>query len=257
MRLDKTFVRILFIFSIASVVLAAPALVRQRRFVTDRSDESTPLLASDFDSDGAESSATSGPVTQASPPSSAGAMHQDSAPVSVAPQLNDPQPVSGASELHHVTPSTLGDPPSQDDAPSTSAAAQLKNDPLPESGSQPLYGDMHPSWHGWSPVTEIEEVAEPDVHDVHDVQDVHKDQYYDDDYHYFDLNDDEIKLNFANDNLNDNDEVKPKTLCGLGYGCWDWTDFFKDATWDAGHTRWRRTRSFQRSPERDHGHRFS
>jgi hypothetical protein len=39
MRRDKTVARVLLIFSIASVVLAAPALVRQRRLVTDRADD--------------------------------------------------------------------------------------------------------------------------------------------------------------------------------------------------------------------------
>ena len=263
MRRDKTFARILFIFSIANVVLAAPA-VRQRRFITDRySDESTPLLDNLIDSYSTSQSS----VTQASPPSSAGSLHQDSAPVSVDPQLNDPQPVSGTSELHDDTPSSLGNPPSQDDAPQTSVAAQLKNDPLPGTGSQALHDDIHPSWHDhdWQHVTtEIEEVAEPDVHDVHNVQDVHPVQGYYEDYHYFDLDDDEIKLNFANDD----NEVKPKTFCGLRLDCFDW-EAFKDSlfddegekapemTWDASHVRWRRTRPFQRSPERDHGHRFS
>jgi hypothetical protein len=36
---DKTVVRILLIFSIANIVLTAPALVRQRRLVTDRADD--------------------------------------------------------------------------------------------------------------------------------------------------------------------------------------------------------------------------
>ena len=39
MRQDKTVARILLIFSIANVVLAAPASVRQRRLVTDGSDD--------------------------------------------------------------------------------------------------------------------------------------------------------------------------------------------------------------------------
>ena len=39
MRRDKTVARVLLIFSIASVVLAAPALLRQRRLVTDRADD--------------------------------------------------------------------------------------------------------------------------------------------------------------------------------------------------------------------------
>ena len=39
MRRNKIIARILFIFSIANVVLAAPALLRQRRLVTDRADD--------------------------------------------------------------------------------------------------------------------------------------------------------------------------------------------------------------------------
>jgi hypothetical protein len=41
MRQDKTVARILLIFSIANIVLAAPTLVRQRRLVTDRTDKRT------------------------------------------------------------------------------------------------------------------------------------------------------------------------------------------------------------------------
>ena len=278
MRRDKTFTRILLIFSIANVVLAAPAVVRQRHFVTDRSedeptDESTLLPDKLVDSYSAsQSSAPSGSVTQASPPSSAESLHQDSAPVSVAPQLNDPQPVSGTSELH-VPPFTSGNPPSQDDVLPASEAAQLHSDPLSGSRSQPLYEDMAPSWYDWRPNTEIEEVVEPDVHVVHkgqgiydnseieevaepDVHDVHKDPDYYDNPHYFNLDDDEIKrLNFAN-NVN---EVKPKTkptsfwksLCGLlRFDCWDGTagTGFEDLTSDARQAtlmHWRRIRSFR------------
>jgi hypothetical protein len=39
MRQDKTFARILLIFSIANVILAAPALLRQRSLVTNRADD--------------------------------------------------------------------------------------------------------------------------------------------------------------------------------------------------------------------------
>ena len=39
MRQDRTVARILLIFSIANIVLAAPTLVRQRRLVTDRTDD--------------------------------------------------------------------------------------------------------------------------------------------------------------------------------------------------------------------------
>jgi hypothetical protein len=260
MRRDKTFTRILLIFSIANVVLAAPAVMRQRRLVTDRSgdestDKSTPLLNDLIDSYSAsQSSAASGSVAQASPPSSAESWHQDSAMASVAPQSNDPQPWSETSESHYAAPAyvppfTSGnrDPPSQHDPPpetemqplfgnqpQASEAAQLHDDKLPASGAQPIFEDSHPSWHDFRPGTEIEEVAEPDVHDV---PDVHKDQG--DDYHYFDF-DDYIKSNSDNDN----DEVKPKGLCGLRVHCWDW-DFSEVFSEFKDFTHWRRTRSFE------------
>ena len=237
MRQGKTVARILLIFSIANVVLAAPVLVQQRRLVTDRSDdkstdESTPLL--EPNSDASESSVGSGRPSNAPPPSPA--VMQDLAPLSVAPQLNDPAAVSGTSESHYVPPSTSGNAPSQDDLPPPSDAAQIHQDPLPlpGPGTGPFFEDAHPSWHDFRPGTEIEEVAEPDVHDV---PDVHKDQG--DDYHYFDF-DDYIKSNSDNDN----DEVKPKGLCGLRVHCWDW-DFSEVFSEFKDFTHWRRTRSFE------------
>ena len=168
MRWDKTFARILLLFSISNVVLAAPAVVRQGRFVTGRAgDDSTPLLAPNFDP--SESSATSGSVTQGPPPEAAGSLHQDVAPaLSVgSPAVDDPAPVSGTSESHYhdaSPPTTLGNPQSQDDAPPASEAAQLHKDPISWSGTQPLPDWMHPSlydWSDWRPNTEIEEIAEP------------------------------------------------------------------------------------------------
>jgi len=217
MRLDKTFARILLIFSTANVVLAAPAVVRQRSFVTDRSDDestdkSTPLLAKAIDSyHASQSSATSGsvPVAQGPAPSLDGSVHQDSVPVSVAPQLNDPAPGSGTLEFHfvpppYVPPPTLGNPPSQHDLPLGSEATQLHKGPLPGSGSQPIPDDMHPSWYDWRPNTEIEEVVNPVQKDPFDMK-----QFL------------------------DNFEVNPN--CGLGSVCSDWSDL----TWDTSHVRWR------------------
>ena len=252
MHQGKTVARILLIFSIANFVLAAPAIVRQRRFITDRSDEptdeSTPLLAPI--SDASDSSAESGLSSQARPQSPA--VMQDLGPVSVASQLNDPASVSGASESHSVPPSMLGNPPSQDGLPPASEAAPIHKGPSSGTGAQPFFEDAHPSWHDFRPGTEIEEVAEPDVHDIHDVH-----NYQDDDYYDYDFGDD-IKPNVDYDDY----EVKPKGLCGLRVHCWDW-DFsevfseFKDLKWDTGFTRWLRIRSSELSPERDHGHRFS
>jgi hypothetical protein len=123
MRQDKTFARILLIFSIANVVLAAPAVVRQRRFVTDRTDVRVDgrvdAIARQGDRQLLRVPVVSyvGFCAQGPPPSMAGSLHQDSAPVSVAPQLNDPAPVSGTSELHNVPPFMSGNLPSQHDPP--------------------------------------------------------------------------------------------------------------------------------------------
>ena len=211
MRRDKTFARIFLIFSIASVVLAAPAVVRQRRFVTDRAgeestDELTLLLAPN--SDPSESSGSSGSVTQGPPPAAAGSRHQDLAPASVVSQLNDPASVSGTSESHYVPPPTLGNPPSQDDVSSASELAQLHEVPLSGSGTQPLPDYTHPSWYGWRPVTEIEEVAEPDVPDVQ-VDDFH-------DHIYEDFND-HYEAYLYRTALKEKEKLKE--YCFL---CWDW-----------------------------------
>ena len=147
MRLDKTFVRILLIFSIANLVLVAPALVRQTRFVTDRSDneptdESTPLLEP-----ASESSTGSGWASQAPTPPLTGSLDQDSL------------------ELHDVPPPTL-------------EATQLHNDPLAGTAAQPIFEGSHPSWQDFRPGTEIEEVVEPDVNDIPDLHTYDDDDYY-------------------------------------------------------------------------------
>jgi hypothetical protein len=128
----------------------------------------------------------------------------------------------------------------------------LRGNPPPASGAQPLPDDSRPSWFDWSPVTEIEPAEEDDVHDVPDVQKEQDDHYYD-----IDL----MKQNFDYEN-EFNDEVKPKKLCGLSSPCLDSVShLFSDlpSFWDA--SGWQHLppvpRSFEWSPERDHGHRFS
>jgi hypothetical protein len=254
MRQDKTFTRILLIFSIASVVLAGPAVVRQRRLVTDRSgsdassddgstDGSRPLLDKVIDSySTSQSPATLGSVAQAPPPSPAGpgSLDQDSAPG------------SGTSELHHVPPPyvppfTSGnrDPPSQPNAPPEVEMQPLGGNqpPASESGDESLPDDAHPSWHYYSPNTEIEEVGESEP-DVHNVPDVNKE-----DDHYYDI---DLMKQFLD---HEDDEVKPKTFCGVTSHCWN---VFSNlpSFWDP--SGWQHLpRSFEWSPERDHGHRFS
>ena len=234
MRLDKTFARILLIFSIAGVILAAPALVQQRRLVTDRSggestDQPKPLPAPD--SDMFESSlGWGGPPKRlkTSPPSPA--VVQDLGPVSVTPQLNDPASVSGTSELHSVPPSMLGNPPSQDYLQPASEAAPILKDPQSGTGAQPVFEDSHPSWQDFRPQTEIEEVAGPNVHDDHPANvDDHNDHFYDPhSYETVDYND-LIKLE---------DKVKTKEYC---FVCWDWHF----------------SRSFEWGPKRKYGQYFS
>ena len=254
MRRDKTLARILFIFSIANVILAAPTLVRQTRFVTDRSGEeptdgSTPLLAPN--SGAPESSAGSSWASQVPPPSQAESLDQDSTSLSVAPQSNDPQRASGKSESHYVPPPyapppTSGNPSSQNDpplgseaqplldhTPPASEAAQLHSNPSPGTGAQPFFKDSHPSWHDFRPgtTTEIEEVAEPNFHNGPDVPNFH--DYEDHDY-YFGFDDPNHDIY--------KDEVKPKRLCGIIH-CWDWDFSQVFADWDW--YRWKPPRSYE------------
>ena len=174
MRRNKSVARILLIFSIASVVLAAPAVVRQRTLITDvpddeSTDESMPSI--ETASDLSESSAPSGWVHQA-PPSQvgllhespvgpeqdwvsglpSGSMHQDWLKPAAPPppparlhhdwawshaSLSD-ESLSQDSESSHDT--DLGSVSSQlhDDPPSWSGFPQL-GDPRPGPGIQPLY----------------------------------------------------------------------------------------------------------------------
>jgi hypothetical protein len=204
MRRDQTFTRILLLFSIANVVLAAPAFVIQRSPVTDgpeSTEGSVPSLVSD--SDASQSLAGLGVVSQAPPPlqvgsehgSPAGSVHQDFVPESSgsgAQQLNDPPSTPGAQPLHSDSlPASEGLPLQGDSLPapeaaqlhnippSASGAAQLHDSPsgpgaapshddLPSgSGAQPLHEDPHASWQNYRPVTEIEEAPSSRLESSH------------------------------------------------------------------------------------------
>ena len=138
MRRDKTVARILLIFSIANVVLAAPALVRQRRLVTDRgddepTDESNPDAPSNgpvrqnsvsYSYSSADSTSLSGSEPgsrleslggysddEDSTPNSPPSLHQDFVPRPPSGSLNqDSVPVSGGPESHDDLPSVSGGP---------------------------------------------------------------------------------------------------------------------------------------------------
>ena len=172
MRRKKTVARVLLIFFIANVVLAAPAVVRQRSLVTDvpddeSTDESMPSLMTASDV-----SETSPPPSQAgslheSPPGSekdwtpgspVGSLHQDGAEpaapaglhqdwiashaslsdVSLSQDLESPHDsdsalVPEAPQLHYVSPSYFSSP--------TSGTPPSQDDPRPGSGSPPLHND--------------------------------------------------------------------------------------------------------------------
>ena len=159
MRQNKTVARILLVFSIANLVLAAPAGVRQRGLVTNGpDDDSADGSMHQFfmpESSGSGSSQLNDPLpTPGSTPlqdelpagSGAPPLHGDSLPASEAAQLhNNPPQASEAAQLH-------------DDPPSGPGAAPFPKDSPSGSGAQPLYEGLHPSWHSWTPVTEIEEL---------------------------------------------------------------------------------------------------
>ena len=123
MRRDKTFARILLIFSIAHVVLAAPAVVRQRSLVPDvpdngSTDESVPLLETVSD------------VSETSPPTPQSAsLHEPSVG---SEQDSAPGLPAGSSHQDGVEPA----------APPTSPA-RLHQDWTPphESSNVPLFQD--------------------------------------------------------------------------------------------------------------------
>ena len=177
MRRDKTFARILLIFSIANVALAAPAVIRQRTLITDgpndgSTDKSMPSL--ETASGVSETSAGPGsapheppgsqqdwtPGSGGSPP--AGSLHQDGVEPATpppppdgppSPQLNDPRPGSGTPQLHDGTPAGPGAQPVD-----VTKNVPLRGDAPSGSGAQPLFKDA-PWWQnyrGTSPEIEHE-----------------------------------------------------------------------------------------------------
>ena len=170
MRRDKTFTRILLIFSIANVVLAAPAVVIQRSPVTDGQESTEGSVSSIVpDSDASQSLAGLGGVSQAPPPSQAGAEHESPAgsvhknfvPESSglgAQQLNDPPTTPGAEQLHDDSPSGPGaQSPHEEDThlwqnwysvtvpESSGSGAQQLNGPPTTPGAPPSHGDSLPA----------------------------------------------------------------------------------------------------------------
>jgi len=143
MRRDKTFVRILLIFSIANVVLAAPAVMRQRHFVTDRRDDK-PTGDSEQDPAGSVHQQVVPAVTPPPVGSPTGSeksptlsemwsdesmlnylaetsSDEDSVPNSPSKLHQDLVPVSGASAA----------PQLHDDLPIVSGGPRLQNQPFP------------------------------------------------------------------------------------------------------------------------------
>jgi hypothetical protein len=146
MRQDKTFARILLIFSIANVILAAPALVQQRRLVTDRTDDE---LTSESEQDPA------GPVHQevvpASPPPSVGSpAGSEKSPTLSESWSDDPQ-------FEYLSKSSDSD---SDSAPNSQFGSH--QDSVPVSGGLPLEHKPFPWWEhsDWRPPGKWE-VGEP------------------------------------------------------------------------------------------------
>ena len=229
MRRGKIVAQILLIFSIASVVLAAHAIVRQRSLITDGSnDESTDesMPSQDTASHESETSSGLGWVSESPawsehdsvPGSQSGSLHQDGMePAASPPPANHDiyvAPVSVPPQLHDNLQSGLG-------------AAPLHNDP--PSGP----GDAHPSLKNWHPVMGVEQEASPRLQpEALEASRVSESS--------FGSGWAELLAAIAEDEAKEaEDKVKPpKGLCGLR--CW--MQFPRSVEW---------------SPERDHGHRFS
>jgi hypothetical protein len=191
MRRNKTFAGILLFFSIANVVLAAPASMRQRRLVTDRTvDEQTG--ESNQDPAGSvhqevvpavtpppvetvESLAGSEKLPSLSKMSSSNedsvpnslygpsAPHQNLVPVSGAPQLHDDLPiVSGGPRLQyglfpwwlHTDWRPFGTYEVGEPSHTASQAQMMR----PASGAQPLHDDTI-SLHDLNPITDMDQVS--------------------------------------------------------------------------------------------------
>ena len=143
MRRDKTFAQILLIFSIAHVVIAAPAVVQQRSLVRGVPDSgSTDELALSL---GTASDVSETPP----PPSQAASLHEPRAGSEQNPALATPPPPP-ATEHQDWTPShgSLSNVPlSQDLAPSHDAESRLQPPQwkLVQSADTPMSGSGAPS----------------------------------------------------------------------------------------------------------------
>ena len=131
MRRDKTLARVLLIFSISSVVLAAPALLRQRRLVTDRAD-GEPMD---------ESEQAHGLLAEPEPGPSVGSPAGDLEDVSLSDSMLDwlDKFINSLSPLH------------QDMFP-VSGASKSDSDVPQVSGGPGPHGVPSPAW--WSQTTE-------------------------------------------------------------------------------------------------------
>ena len=145
MRRDKTVARILLIFSIANVVLAAPAFVRQRHLVTDRGDDE-PTDESNTDAQ------SNGPVRQNSVSYSySSASLSGSEPGSGLDSLGgysdneDPSPNSWPSLHQDSVPRPPSGSLNQDLVP-VSGGTESRDDLSPVSGGSRLQPVPNPSW---------------------------------------------------------------------------------------------------------------
>jgi len=164
MRLDKTVARVLLIYSIASVVLAAPTVVRQRHLITDRADDKPTDESEQVQGLLAELEHQS-EVLPAAPPS-VGLPDGKDSEVSLSDSMEsildwlesfrDPPspPLSPLhpSYLHYEPPSDLlhqdlGESPSHMESGALGGGGGL----APASGAQPL--------HDLNPATDIEQAA--------------------------------------------------------------------------------------------------
>ena len=166
MRRDKTAARILLVFSVVHVAVAAPAVVRQRS--SDVTEDVTPTLEKRVKSDD-ESSVDSFsfplppqgsmvPETETKSEDSVGSSEPVSNPSRysaeptdfgsdryyLAPEEldnSDLTPPSSSSSNHHLTTPVSGAPELHNDFPSTSGALQSQDHTSPMSGNPPLPND--------------------------------------------------------------------------------------------------------------------
>ena len=254
MRRDKIVARILLIFSVTNAVLAAPAVVQQRRFVTDRAGvKSTSPGPSSLGSEtGPPSESGYLPDFEGSPGPDTPPLLSDDSDTSSSLHLSSnfgtdryySDPLS-ESHFNSLTHSSVGSSSSslhpaeapvsqlENDPPSMSGAQQF-NDPPPKSGTSelhniPLATSGRPPSQDHDPTPASPEAAQ-----------LHKppgsgDQPFHDDIHsswqnWRPVTDIEQETD---------DKAKSKGFCGL-FRCWNW----------------HLPRSFELSPERYHGRRF-